>query len=383
MNKVYYFCRIQKKDVSSSYARIRGLKRIIDPSLKCDCEIIDFGIEYKNGQKSNNKIISLFQIFWTRVANEHRLKKFIKTHEKADVIFTHFLMVGSMKWLKKYCERNRIPLVCDYCEWNSAKEKRMGIFSTSLRRNIYSITKWMDPSLNAIGISKYFTNYFASKNINTIRIPNLLDTDSYSLRTKEPTSDLNLLFVGNRARKDFLSLLVDAIAGMKEEEKKRIHLVVIGSDTSSKSISPVNQKNLKAIRSCLTIYDKLPYREFEKLYDDCDFSFFIYSETLQYAKALFPTKLSDSFIHSRPVMSNIVNDIGLYLTNKENSIIIAHDTVEDVQKALRDALALTIEEKKQMQVRAFEDGKRFFDYKDYIEPFTIFINKVLQKRDTK
>ena len=378
--KAFYFLRARGHDYSN-YARAKGIVKLIMLDFS-DCVLVDFGVEYHGHSLSKNKVVAFFQLAFSQILNKARVKKWMKrTSANPDIIFSTFMAKSTMKYLKKYCAKKSIPLVCDYTEWNTADEKRLGRFSRSLRACQYAITKWMDPSLNAVGISTYFTNYFSGKNINCIRLPNMLDCEKLTYMDNDSSKDrqLELLFVGNKNRIDFVNVLIDALASLTNDELSRVHTTIIGSDLSPKSKSPVNVKNLQKVSKNLSVFDRKPYSEFEKFYYRSDFSIFLLSTKLLYAKALFPTKMTDAFAHSRPVMSNLTTDLPLYLADGENSLICKGDDASALAETIRRGLKLTKTEKEKMNESAFKTICSQFDYHCFREPFVSFVKKAIFK----
>ena len=68
-----------------------------------------------------------------------------------------------------------------------------------------------------------------------------------------------------------------------------------------------------------------------------------------------------------PVFCNLSSDLGLYLKDGENAVLIHGHDPEDVKNAAQKALLLSPEERQSMRQQARETALKHFDYRNYIE----------------
>lgn len=358
---------------SSSYQRSVGLTALISASLDKKCELIDFGLAYSGRPLSHNKIGALIQKIFSKFAVTHRIKKYVKSHE-FEAIFTVFHGIAIMNWLKRECKKRKITLVCDFCEWVVKEQFKLKGLSHGYIVNNYAMTKWIDSETNVIGISSFLVNYFTSKGATSLRVPDLFDSTLYKYCSVQKNNKCVLLFVGNKTRKDSSDRFVEALHSLPSEHQKRVHAIMIGCAFKNNVNSNVNERFLSDLleSKTLTLIDYLPYKEFEKLYEKCAFSCFFYYRDERNAKALFPTKLLDAFKHSRPIITNLANDIGLYVFDSQNGLISSSNDVEDIKVSLIRAVETSFLNLEQMSVSAFRSAKEYFDINAYKESFITF-----------
>ena len=104
-----------------------------------------------------------------------------------------------------------------------------------------------------------------------------------------------------------------------------------------------------------------------------DFTVLLRSTVLRYAKAGFPTKVVESLSTSTPVICNITSDLGDYLINEQNSLIVEACNSESFEITLRKALTLTYDEKQKMCYNARKTAEREFDFKVFKNQFNNFL----------
>ena len=73
-------------------------------------------------------------------------------------------------------------------------------------------------------------------------------------------------------------------------------------------------------------------------------------------------------------MCNLSSDLGMYLEDGENAIILQSRNVADVATGLRRALNLTNDDKQRMCVAARNTAEKYFDYKRYVNQLNELIH---------
>ena len=373
---VYFVCSSNKE--SSSFKRVVGNSELITDVLNKQCEIIDFGFSYINKKRVYNIFPKIIKKINVRLFCKHRVKKFLKTNQPTH-IFTVFLGISTMKWLKKYCKKAKIFLICDFCEWVIKDQFKLRGLSYGYIKNNFAITKWVDKESNVIAISSYLNNYFSKeKGANSVCIPNLISFQNFKYKSVNISDNkLKLIFLGNSTRKDFSDKIIDAFYELPNAIKEKIHIYMLGINPKKRVNSKINIKKLKELKEKdnITILRHVPYQEVLRIYDNTQFSIFFYNAEDRNAKALFPTKLLDAFINSRPVICNLATDIGLYAKDNYNSLIAKDSSIKSIKNILIKASKLNGEEKYQLSINAFESA-RMFDVNNFKSEFSLFLKQL-------
>jgi len=98
-----------------------------------------------------------------------------------------------------------------------------------------------------------------------------------------------------------------------------------------------------------------------------DFTVLLRSPEIRYAKAGFPTKVAESLASATPVILNLSSDLGLYIKDMREGIIVNDCSPEAMCKAFKKALSLDSDQKAEMRKRARECSEKNFDYRCYKE----------------
>lgn len=373
---VYFVCSFNKE--SSSFKRAVGNSELITNVLNKPCEIIDFGFSYLTKKRLYSILPKIIKKINVRLFCKHRVKKFLKTNQPTH-IFTVFLGISTMKWLKKYCKKAKIFLICDFCEWVIKDQFKLKGLSYGYIKNNFAITKWVDKESNVIAISSYLNNYFSKeKGANSVCIPNLINFQNFKYRNVNISDNkLKLIFLGNPTRKDFSDRIIDALYELPNTAKEKVHIYMLGINPKKRVNSQINIKKMNELakKDNITILKHVPYQEVLRIYDNTQFSIFFYSTEDRNAKALFPTKLLDAFINSRPVICNLATDIGLYAKDNYNSLIAKDSSIESIKDILIKASKLSGKEKYQLSINAFESAK-MFDVNNFKSEFSLFLKRL-------
>ncbi|MPT36129.1 MAG: glycosyltransferase family 1 protein [Flavobacterium sp.] len=106
-----------------------------------------------------------------------------------------------------------------------------------------------------------------------------------------------------------------------------------------------------------------------------NFTVLLRSTELRYAKAGFPTKVVESLATATPVMCNITSDLGDYLTDGENALLVKSCSEKEFKNTLEKALALSWEQRNELCLNARKTAEANFDYRNFITQFESFIKE--------
>ena len=223
----------------------------------------------------------------------------------------------------------------------------------------------MDKSFSVISISSFLEEYYKSKGIDTIRIPILCDSACKSIN-KSCSDKLVLFYAGAPAKKDYIGNLLEALLLLTQEEQKKIKFLLIGvnKDKLIKQ-SGISSSTIEACSEMLELCGRVPREEVIERMREADFTVLPRDASLRYAKAGFPSKVVESLSNSTPILCNLSSDLDLYLKDGENAIIADSHHPEDLAKAIRRALELSTEMKREMRAKARESAEKHFDYRNY------------------
>jgi glycosyltransferase involved in cell wall biosynthesis len=306
-----------------------------------------------------------------------RLKKCIATLSEVDEIdglFFYDIPVPSIFYLKKLAKNKSIKLFHDSVEWYSPEQFQWGAFALPyILKNLLN-KYFIDKQISVFAISSYLNNYFHSKGIRSTRMPIMMDMDKIAFEKNSIPDKLKLLYAGSPGKKDYLKEMVEGLGKLKQEELEKIELQLLG--VNKKQLIEVCHIAKSSIEKCgnsLLARGTVSREEVLNELQKTDFTVLLRSPELRYAKAGFPTKVVESLATATPVICNITSDLGDYLSDGENSLIVEACTAEAFGITLRKALSLTIDEKQLLSYNARKTAEQKFDYRKFKNQFNSFL----------
>ena len=316
---------------------------------------------------------SISTSFWDRIKATFFINKFfvndlkscISEYDISHIFIYSALPVFAVKKIRKIAKKHGIQLVFDVVEFQTPSKQTLASYLSFYLPNMYLNKRGIKKGDKVIAISKYLQNYFASRGIESVRIPFVFDTknvDFYPLR-KESRCAINLLYAGNPKKgKDNLSICIEGLSLLPEDVKNKITLNICG--TSSQALFKKGKLDKDVYNLTLTIVNylgKKSHEEILELYENSDFSILVRDKNDRLSQAGFPTKISESLAHGVPVICNLTSDLGDYLINDFNSIILKDDSTEEFARAILYALNRTSTELIEMRSNARKTAETYLD----------------------
>jgi glycosyltransferase involved in cell wall biosynthesis len=272
--------------------------------------------------------------------------------------------------LLRWCHKNSVPLIADVVEWYEPSGNLFGKINLSYLNVDFSQRYLFSKCDGIIPISSYLEQYYNGKNCKTLRIPPLVDLDTFlpveSIRHKD--SFLTLVYAGSPGKKkDLLANIVTGVLRLDPEGKK-IRLIIVGPTVDYvKSIS-----GILSLPSSIQVKGRIPQAKVAGFVRSADFTVLL-REPLRFAQAGFPTKFVESLANGTPVIANITSDIGDYLQDGVNGLVCAGCDVESCIAVLKKALDLSSQELIKMRFASQETAREFFEYKKHSKKLNNFL----------
>lgn len=339
-------------------------------------ELIYKGFKYISLRKGvSNK---LQKIFYYLNYNK-RLKSLLDLYtrqNKIDLILYADLPITSVIWIKRFCKSNNIQLMADSVEWYSPEQFKLGNLSPFMILKNIENKYILNKNIKVISISKYLHHYFQSKGCNTLRIPVIFDVAEITYEKQLDSSHLTILYAGSPGKKDYLAEMLRGLLLLKEEEIKKIRFIVAGVSYSQIEnwFSPID---LKKLVKSVEFIGKVERNTVLKKLREVDFTVLLRASELRYAKAGFPTKVVESLATGTPVILNLSSDLGDYIQDMQEGLIVKKCCAEEFVKTLRRALRLSVNQKQQMRYKARLCAERNFDYRLYQDNLSLLCESPL------
>ena len=300
------------------------------------------------------------------VGFKSRLKRFLSNYGNCEYIHVVNIPVNALFFIKKYAKKHNIKLIHDSVEWYSPEQFKNGRFSLPyIIKNKYN-TKWIDKQFSVIAISSFLEKHFKSRGINAVRIPVIMNISEMPCEKRTAEDKTVFLYAGSPGKKDYLAEIIKGFSLLPQELLTRVELQLLGiSKEQLATLCGVEDSAVEYMGNSLVCLGRVPREEVMNRLAAADFTVLLRSETQRYAKAGFPTKAVESLSTATPIITNLTSDLGLYLKDGYNSIIVSDCLPTAFSKAVEKATTLTASEKNQMYSNARKTAEEHFDYKLY------------------
>ena len=270
----------------------------------------------------------------------------------ADIIFVEPQLFKDFNKKKNMFITKRIiyPVV----EYYSPTEYPFGgCLSSTYKKNVFFNTKVKPSDGKIIAISSYLEKHFKGMNMDVIRIPFVLDNNEKEFDIRIESRDKRkFIYCGNPRKKDLLLDILIAFSNLQEDLLKKCDVNIAGVDKNWLLKQKIPTSSKSKILTFTSFWGKLPFSEIKNMYLSCDYSLLLRPSNERYAKAGFPTKISESLEYGIPPVTNFTSDLGLYLKDGFNSVEVHGDTIDAFKDSLVIALEKTNEEIMQMKKNA-------------------------------
>jgi glycosyltransferase involved in cell wall biosynthesis len=324
---------------------------------------------------------SISNSFLNKILNflffKKRLKKAINIlgeNYKIEGLFFYDIPANAILFLKKYARKNKIKIFHDSVEWYSPQQFKWGKLALPyISKNLLN-KYFIDKQISVFAISKYLKNYFQSKGIHVTRIPIMLDMNRINHEKHIAPDKLTLMYAGSPGKKDYLKEIIEGLSKLSEENLKKVELHIFGvTKTQLIEDCMVSPKTIEICKNSLIAHGRVSRDSVLLHLQNTDFTVLLRASELRYAKAGFPTKVVESLATATPVICNITSDLGDYLIDGNNCLVVDDCSSASFETTLLKALTLSIEEKHLLCNNARATAEKDFDYKKYLEQFKTFL----------
>lgn len=167
------------------------------------------------------------------------------------------------------------------------------------------------------------------------------------------------------SEKDSIKSMLMAFVGLEDDELNKIQVHLCGiKENYIKEI--LESSDWERIAKWIMIHPWMRYDELTRLYGQMHF-LLIARKKCQRTLSNFPSKVPETMAFKVvPVVSDVGDYTNNYLTDGKDSIFIVGDSVEEIRKAVRKTIAMTVQEYACYSQNAFQTAKKRFDYHVWI-----------------
>lgn len=278
-------------------------------------------------------------------------------------------------WLKMFAKNNDIKLIYNAVELYSKEQFKFGKFSRHYINNHSIAEKIIDDSFSVICISSYLQHFYISRNVAGIAlIPFVLDkievTPSYKKNVRT-----EIAYVGRPGRgKDYVKEFVESMAELTKDQLGLIHMTLVGI-TRQQLINKygVSEDKLNYLGNSIDTLGVLKREKALKVLSECDFTILYRSDSELYAKAGFPTKVTESLMSGIPVITNLTSDLYRYINDSQTGYVI--DSNNSIKRCFEKAIEVSSEKLNEMKILSRLIAEQGLDYRNYIDALNDLITQ--------
>lgn len=366
-NRILYVGGFEMPDCNAAAQRVLSISKAL---RLCGYNITFYGIT-KRGDVSGTVDGFEYEALiyprggkeWVRYAIGEGITDYIN-RKKPNLVITYNYPAIAQERIIRYCKKNGIKVVGDITEWYMPSDIIRKL-DTALRM------RWSNKHLDGIiAISKLLKEYYTGCNV--IQIPPIIDTTDSKWKQPQGNQNkdrINLIYAGvPGATKDRLDYIVKGIAQVPHDN---MMFNIVG--ITYEQYKELYGDDLDISKLPIAFHGRLSHSDTLKLLIESDFHIF-FRPDLRVNNAGFPTKFVESMTAGVPVIMNRISNVGDYLIDGFNGILIEHPGENDIHLALERVSRLSRVEINQMKSNCDRD---VFDYHRYNEALKSFINGVL------
>ena len=158
---------------------------------------------------------------------------------------------------------------------------------------------------------------------------------------------------------------------LSEKDQRKIELHILGVD--EEKIKELTK--LQFLSPCIKAYGRVSREKVEEVMLGMDFSVLLRPAEERYAKAGFPTKSVEAMSHGVAMLCNISSDLGMYLRDGENAIIVGGYDEKSFAKGVERVLSLSRDKIDLIKANARQLAEKNFDYRNWIDTVLALIGE--------
>lgn len=268
----------------------------------------------------------------------------------------------------------RRPLIVDCAEWFEPFQFPRGRLSPAFARFIVKFHALRGPRANIVAITGTLAAEFARRGCHVTCLPPQVDTDTFVRHHEIGRPDrIELFYAGTPGRKDHVGTALAGLLALPPEQRSRVHFTIAGAGPEELAATvPGGVDALRALGGSVTILGRVPRDEVLRHLAAAHFSVLL-RPVSRYSTAGFPSKIPESLAAGTPPMLTLTSDLGSYLSDGEDCLVVDECSPQAFAKAVRRALELPAAELAQLSRQARQCARRYFDYRSWVAPLRAFV----------
>jgi glycosyltransferase involved in cell wall biosynthesis len=271
-----------------------------------------------------------------------------------------------------------IPVIADTSEWFDPCQITCGRMNPTWLDSEIRMRVMQKKTGDVFAISRFLQEYYERAGCRVIYVPPLVDMAGVSRYLRpvpvrpSPFAPLQLVYAGIPGKKDLIGHVIRAI-GLFDELERDVHLTLVGPTASEvRHLLGADGALLDMLAKHITCCGRKTYTETLTLLAAADFTILLRPDK-RFTRAGFPTKFVESLSLGVPVIANRTGDLGDYLTDGREGVVLDAATPEACRDGILRVLALPREQWQAMRQHARERAEASFAYERFSSALCKFV----------
>lgn len=311
--------------------------------------------------------------WFSYVTRINDVKKISHLYNNVSAVILYNYPAVAMSRLLNYFHKRNVKVIADSTEWNAKTHNIPKNIDTDMRMK--KVHCKLD---GVICISRYLDSYYKNKT-KTVYLPPLTDKEESKWnQSRRQDGALNFTYAGKTGKyKDKLNMLLESLYEAAPQKPYQFNILGVSKEVCLSNYPEIKEvldrlgENVK-FRGRVSHYEALSYLR------DSDFSIFFRQDTIV-SRAGFPTKYVEAVTSGTPVITNKTSDLGEYLKDGKNSILIDGYEKKDITRAFERAFAMSKDEIDELKNNCAKE-KETFDYRNYKTTVEKFMNNIVNNK---
>ena len=283
---------------------------------------------------------------------------------KAVIVYPGIVGVSAfLLRLRSICRYYSIPILSYVVEWHSPGDFRgryrlLTICDTALQ--ISAVNKLLD---GTICISRYLHSYYVRKGCRAVCIPPLLDLSDSKWEAgsgggkPDVGCSVRLLFSGSPDR-DRHDVILQAILRMRQQGHD-VSIEYLGSSRERVEEFLGSRGDLVAsLGAGVRFHGRVPEDQVGRIVQSASFGVLLRDQA-RWSRSCFPSRVPEFSAFGVPMICNLSSDLGSFLRDGENAIVVPDVSVEGFFSTLQKAVHLSADAFHSMRTQAKRLARRF------------------------
>lgn len=302
-----------------------------------------------------------------------RAASFVRSHvDEYDAVVSSFLPARSFEAMGAARRSHGTVFAGDFTEWFEPEQFPKGEQDGGYLDHIRLLTQVVCPAVKGIAISSYLQRHFEARGCSVLRVPAVLDIEELAPRdvSVRPTGEVRLMYAGSPAKKAALHIVLAAISELSAEERGRLRLDLYGvTDGQARGL----MRDGGPLPECVRAHGRVLRSEVIEALHRSDFTILMRDPSKTFAQAGMLTKVTESLGSGVPVISNLTSDLGEFLSEGTNAVVVDGYSASACANALRRAIVLSPAELARMRGESVSTVRRLLDYRAYFNQLACFL----------